>query len=316
MMADLEVPLAFITALSEQSAGLRFGVRRTPFLIGRGDSCDLQIAGDPRVSRQHCAIHRVGTSLSVEVLGNPDGMLLNGHRVEGRVPLPIPSWLLVGSTRLAILPSRAEGEEPLTHLADSLYATGGSIIIPPTASFQERTEAFLVVDIVGSTSVLSQGEIHLSKVVAILGQVLERELRAESEPFLKCTGDGFFACFSDADRALDAAMALGPGVARYAAAQIRLSTVLHWGTARLTAGGDRTGKDVHGAFSLDELRRREPDVRAYIEAPDARQLILLSEKFWFEMSHERRLQTEPLGYFSLKGFDAPERVFRWLGPGA
>ncbi|MBF0520106.1 MAG: adenylate/guanylate cyclase domain-containing protein, partial [Nitrospirae bacterium] len=195
-------------------------------------------------------------------------------------------------------------------LLDEAYSSEGSILIPPSEFFEERTEALLVVDIVGSTKIVKLGETHLVKVISALGQLLEKSLQNEHHAFLKCTGDGFFAIFGSADAALSAALKLSPGILRHIKIPIQISIALHWGSVRLTAEGERTGRNAHAVFSLEDLRHREPKVNERLTAHH-KEFILMTDSFWSNLNPTSQLKALPIGSYTLKGLDKEERIYYW-----
>lgn len=75
--------------------------------IGRAkDSPDfeefLTIEGDPKVSKQHCAIIRKGGRLYLEDLGSKNGTYLNEERVDDVVLIQKADVIRVGETRIEI----------------------------------------------------------------------------------------------------------------------------------------------------------------------------------------------------------------------
>lgn len=75
--------------------------------IGRAkDSPDfeefLTIEGDPRVSKQHCAIIRKGGRLYLEDLGSKNGTYLNEERVDDVILIQKEDVIRVGETRIEI----------------------------------------------------------------------------------------------------------------------------------------------------------------------------------------------------------------------
>jgi class 3 adenylate cyclase len=183
-------------------------------------------------------------------------------------------------------------------------------LIPPSEFFEERTEALLVVDIVGSTRIVKLGETHLVKVISALGQLLEKSLQNEKHAFLKCTGDGFFATFGSADTALSAALKLSPGILRHIKIPIQISIALHWGSVRLTQEGERTGRNAHAVFSLEDLRHREPKVNDRLTAHH-KEFILMTGSFWDTLNPASQLKALPIGSYNLKGLDKEERIYYW-----
>ena len=304
--------LAYIIIINESQLAKRAITKDEYFSIGRARDNALCLQDDSCVSRRHCAIRSEGPNLIVEDLGSVNGIILNGKFVVKPEKIPLPSCLVVGRTRLAIIPQDASDED-ITELIETTFSKEGSILIPSTRMIPKYTEAFLLVDVIGSTLLLKEEESLLPKAVTAMGMMLERDLQKEPHPFLKCTGDGLFACFSTAERALNAAAEFAPALAKRIALPIKLSIALHWGSAFLTAEGDRTGKDVHAAFALESLRRNEASFEAILASPDFRELILMTEDFWFQLKESQRMQASPLGSYILKGLDKKVQIFRWLG---
>jgi len=263
------------------------------------------------ISRRHCIIKVEDDGLSIRDLGSRNGTYLNGKRIRESVTLPVPSWLMLGRTRLAVIPTESGFDQD--SLVDSAYSAEGSIIIPPSEFFEEQVEAMLVVDIIGSTKLVEQGETQFVKVVSAMGQILDRALKAEKQPFLKCTGDGFFACFGSADAALKAASTLHAGVNRLVKTPVRLSMGLHWGSVRFTADGDRTGRNAHAVFSVEQIRQKENQIRDYVVAKGAKQLIVMTADFHARLEKSSQGKCVPVGAYKLKGLDEDMKIFMWLG---
>ncbi len=70
------------------AAGKEVVIERFPYVIGR-EGCDLNIAGDLRVSRRHLEITRQGDRFFVTDLGSSNGTYLENKRLPVRQPLPI-----------------------------------------------------------------------------------------------------------------------------------------------------------------------------------------------------------------------------------
>jgi protein phosphatase len=308
----LSEPYAFVVDLDKQPSHFCMPVTYPSFSIGRGEDNDLALKGDKTVSRRHCTIKVAGDSLIIEDTSSRNGTYLNGRRFKGTQPLPVPSWLAIGRTRIGIIPSGSEYQAE--DLLDEAYASEGSILIPPSEFFEERTEALLVVDIVGSTRIVKEGETHLVKVISALGQMLDRVLQGEKQPFLKCTGDGFFATFGSADAALLAALKLSPGIQRHIRIPVQISIALHWGSVRLTHEGERTGRNAHAVFSVEDLRHKEDKINAFLVNTNRRELILMTESFWQTLNPDLKIKAMPIGSYHLKGLDETEAIYYWYAP--
>jgi pSer/pThr/pTyr-binding forkhead associated (FHA) protein len=75
------------------------------FAVGRNASCQLSL-DDPLVSRRH-AIFEVGPGgVTVEDLNSRNGVIVNGHRIEGKVLVGVGDRILIGSQELTLLSSR------------------------------------------------------------------------------------------------------------------------------------------------------------------------------------------------------------------
>jgi pSer/pThr/pTyr-binding forkhead associated (FHA) protein len=77
--------------------GQRIPIVMNEFYIGRDPGCQFRV-NEGTVSRKHCVI-TVGTSdARVKDLGSRNGTRLNGHLLQGEVPLRSGDTITVGST--------------------------------------------------------------------------------------------------------------------------------------------------------------------------------------------------------------------------
>jgi class 3 adenylate cyclase len=308
-------PLAFVVSLAADRAGMQFPIIGPSFSIGRDPSNNLCVMDDPAISRQHCLIHVVGSSLMIEDCESRNGTFQEGKRVEGIAPLGIPSTVLVGHTALAIVPNRPN-EQNVTSIIDT-SATGESdiIVIPQTGMLRMRTDAFLVVDLVNSTELVQRDSHYFAKLTLAMGRTLDRFQRDELQSFLKCTGDGFFACFGTASAALRAGVGLVPALARQMELNAQISVALHWGPSNLTDTDDRIGNNVHAVFSVEQVRHQDRALGLELRNEKTMELLLMTEAFWAELQPAEQAMARPLGSYPLKGMDEDTRIYRWYGPG-
>jgi len=264
-MSETSKPTAFIVGMDDRQSSTRLPIRNSPFSIGRAAKNHLCLSEDKAVSRLHCSILVTAQGMVIQDLQSSNGTYVNGRRVTGVAPLPVPALLTVGRTRLSVLPA-ASGYDRGSFL-ENMYSTEGTVLIPPTQFFQARTEALLVVDLIGSTRLLKLGEIHLAKVLSALGQMLERSLGTEEQPFLKCTGDG--------------------------------------------SNGERTGRNVHAVFSLEDLRHKDETLKRQVESGRILEPVLMTETFLSQVPSPYPGKVVPLGLFGLKGLEEKERIFIW-----
>lgn len=78
------------------------------FAVGRNASCQLSL-DDPLVSRRHAIFEVSGSSVTVEDLNSRNGVIVNGIRIESRVPIQVGDRVLIGSQELTLLAGRQEG---------------------------------------------------------------------------------------------------------------------------------------------------------------------------------------------------------------
>jgi len=313
-------PLAFVVSLAAERGGMQLPINGPSFSIGRDATNHLCVMDDQAISRQHCIIHVVGSSLMLEDCESRNGTFLDGNRVMGVAPLPIPSTVMVGHTALAIIPNHPDEDNVTSIIDTSGTGESPSNIVPHTSMLRMRTDAFLVVDVVNSTRLVQVDGHYFAKLTLAMGRTLERLQKNEVQPFLKCTGDGFFACFSTATAALRAGSELAPTLSRQMAASaggvappmnVQLSVALHWGPSNLTDDGDRIGNNVHAVFSVEQVRHQDKVLEEEMSTQGTQQLLLMTEAFWSELSVPDRAQAKAMGTYQLKGFDQATRIYRW-----
>lgn len=75
------------------------------FAVGRNASCQLSL-DDPLVSRRH-ALFEVGPGgVTVEDLNSRNGVIVNGRRIDAKLPINIGDRILIGSQELTLLAGR------------------------------------------------------------------------------------------------------------------------------------------------------------------------------------------------------------------
>ncbi len=316
VMKDIAEPVAFVIDMDSKPSKFCLPITYPYFSIGREPNSHLCLYDDTTVSRNHCVIRVEEVSghkeLMVEDLQSRNGTYLNGKRLQGQAKLPVPSWLVVGKTRLSIIPSASDFNQEA--FIEDAYTSEGSILIPPSEFFKERSEALLVVDLVGSTKIVQKhGDTKFVKIVSAIGQMLEKELQKETQPFLKCTGDGFFATFSNANAAIKAGIKLAPILVRHFTIPIQLSVALHVGPVRLTQDGERTGRNAHAVFSVEDLRHKNEKISALLTKPGKLDLILMTEDFWQTLDPAYQMMTKPIGAYPLKGRESDTTIYMWKG---
>jgi predicted component of type VI protein secretion system len=77
------------------------------FAVGRSAACQLSL-DDPLVSRRHALLIVAKDGVTIEDLQSRNGVLVNGKRVAGKVPVRAGDKIVIGSQELILL----EGREP------------------------------------------------------------------------------------------------------------------------------------------------------------------------------------------------------------
>ena len=79
--------------------GKRMVVGADGAVLGRSRDCDI-VLGDANVSRHHAEIRPAGEGWTIADLGSTNGVLVNGRRVRGAVPLAAGDQVELGTSTL------------------------------------------------------------------------------------------------------------------------------------------------------------------------------------------------------------------------
>ena len=107
---------------------------KSPFLIGRGDSTDLQVDSHG-VSREHAAVVREGRTTRIRDLGSTNGTFVNGQRVK-EADLHDGDMVQVADVEFAFYCGKSQAREATVTQVLALEAAVGARIgaIPPATS--------------------------------------------------------------------------------------------------------------------------------------------------------------------------------------
>ncbi len=143
--------------------------------VGRGDDVEI-VVNDRRASRRHALLRYDGARVTVEDLASSNGTFVGGARVTAApVTLAPGSLLLVGSTRLVLVPSVSvdAGEAPPLVWDDPLVVA----VDPETVRLFQRARRLAACDL----PVLLTGETGVGKEV--VARALHRYSPRASGPF-------------------------------------------------------------------------------------------------------------------------------------
>jgi len=80
------------------------------FAVGRNASCQLSL-DDPLVSRRHALLTVAEESVTIEDLQSRNGVIVNGQKITGRMPLAAGDRILIGAQELTLLQGRDTNRE-------------------------------------------------------------------------------------------------------------------------------------------------------------------------------------------------------------
>src|SRR5215467_12389286 len=80
------------------------------FAVGRNASCQLSL-DDPLVSRRHALLNVSPEGVTIEDLQSRNGVIVNGHRISGVLPLNAGDRILIGAQELTLLLGKEPGRE-------------------------------------------------------------------------------------------------------------------------------------------------------------------------------------------------------------
>ncbi len=98
--------------LTGRHSGREIEVRRSKFVIGRADDCDLRPASH-EVSRWHCALLVEAAAVKLQDLGGSNGTFVNGERIAGERELTSGDRIKVGPLEFqAIFVTASAADKP------------------------------------------------------------------------------------------------------------------------------------------------------------------------------------------------------------
>jgi hypothetical protein len=95
-LAQVILKEAWVKVLEGFRAGREMILSRPEVTIGRAESCDIGLFGDPRVEKLHARILQEGNHYVLEDNSTPHGTYVNNQRVNGRMPLNNGDLIRIG----------------------------------------------------------------------------------------------------------------------------------------------------------------------------------------------------------------------------
>lgn len=97
------------------------------FVVGRSSTCSLAV-DDALVSRRHAIFHVTAEGVEVEDLGSRNGVIVNGHAIEGRCELKHLDRIVIGAQELLLV--RVHDEEARAERAARPTLAGMTLDLP------------------------------------------------------------------------------------------------------------------------------------------------------------------------------------------
>lgn len=88
--------------LLETETGQQIPLNKAIILIGRHPDCDAVILGNPRISRQHCCIARVGDDFIIRDLHSTNGVRVNDQIIDDEVTLTWGDDIAIGNAHYSL----------------------------------------------------------------------------------------------------------------------------------------------------------------------------------------------------------------------
>lgn len=130
--AQLVVRLVAVTpTVTGQSVGREFPLDGHEIRIGRAPSCEINLDGDPLVSRFHAVLRSHDGSYSITDLGSSNGTLVNDQEVHAETPLREGDEVTIGECRMRIASSYFEIDTAQVPHSGVLEPVGASVASQP-----------------------------------------------------------------------------------------------------------------------------------------------------------------------------------------
>lgn len=104
-----------------RGAGREYRIARSPLVMGRSSSCDIQVESS-LVSRQHARLTLTNLGVLVEDLGSRNGVFLNSQRIRSAVRMKNGDSLTIGDETFIL----TEVEEPLDITQSGITLVGSA----------------------------------------------------------------------------------------------------------------------------------------------------------------------------------------------
>jgi phosphoserine phosphatase RsbU/P len=104
----------------EQGGQLRrINLDGRPFRIGRASANELSFPENAELSREHFLVERVGDQWTIQDLNSRNGTVIDGRRIQGRVPLSDQDVIVAGHLSFTFMSGAADAQNRILLLEDA-----------------------------------------------------------------------------------------------------------------------------------------------------------------------------------------------------
>jgi hypothetical protein len=116
--------IALTPTVAGQTVGREFQLNGQELRVGRAPSCEINLDGDPLVSRFHAKLQATESGYTITDLGSSNGTLVNDQEIKGETPIREGDEVTIGECRFKI--TSGYFEINTSHVPESQPAMNGS----------------------------------------------------------------------------------------------------------------------------------------------------------------------------------------------
>ena len=289
----------YLFILNGQDDGKRIDLSPGTYSIGRSTEASIQLALDRYISGIHAKIDFTeDLRLFITDNGSRNGTFILGEPVKEKTEILPGEIFQLGKTFLKF--TRRSKER---YSVDEQHS-------------EARTEAIVVIDIVGSSKIANVlGNSAASKVINYLKDILKKKVAKYPAEYIKNTGDGFMVIFSKALTAVMLSKELIEELNSGENTGFHVRIGINYGETFVLEDGDRRGISVDMAFRIESVKSQEMhQTVSGIKKEDLPRAdrIFISETVQKLLGTNQSFNTRCIGYFDLKGFNGRHKIFEIL----
>jgi class 3 adenylate cyclase len=271
--------------------------------------------------RQRIAGKRVELHLSPQAI---DRLMALGYRpdlgaremervIDRHIVQPLAQGLIAGEFMVGATVFVEVRDEEISLTADAparkrpASLNTGEVLLTTLRPAAREEVTMLLFDVVRSTDIVkNQGDTFMMMRMREIQETIRRHRTHYLIRFMKFTGDGFLVLFDSVPAAIELAQGLRLSVR---ASDLDLRFVIHRGAVRVQDDGDPIGAEVHRLFRIEALKPEDGVTSIEGRSLPTQHRIVITPNAVDQLREPDRAQFEPIGDFTLKGFDDPQPIW-------